>query len=72
MRPQKSAPPGWKELMRYTYEDEFPVGSSEKLAFANVDLADVIAGEPFVAPAAALSLLSVNCRGELSRRLKTT
>jgi hypothetical protein len=63
---------GCKEVTRCTYEGEFPVGSSDQFGLANVDLADVIASEPFVAPAVALNLLSVSCREGVSRRLKTT
>ena len=40
---------GWKEVVRCTYDDEFPAGSSDKLRPANVGLADVIAREPLVA-----------------------
>jgi hypothetical protein len=63
---------GCKEVTRCTYEDGFPVGSRDEFGLADVDFADVIAREPFVAPAAALNLLSVSCREGVRKRLKTT
>lgn len=48
-------------MTRCTYEDKFPVGSSDKLRVDNVNWAYVNARDALVARAAALNIPSVSC-----------